>query len=396
MFSTTPAAATQQTSELIMSRCCRGIIITGTNALVSRLHRVVVVVRMAVKWYLWRMKRNASVFVIAALLAFASVMFLRSTGVFRATNLSSRRSTYSTAVRPEFRNDSANIEISVELVGMARLGNLMFGHASMLGIADRNRFGPIVSAKNNKLIDTFNLRSRSRTIDRAAGGWHTCKEKLASGYDPGLAGISRSLGNIMLFGYFQSWKYFQHMRERIVKEFAFKKPIASRAAQRMRHVLNRGFPASTADSSLWSSVVWIGVHVRRGDMLEEVAVDQGYTVATSDYIERAMKYMERRLNGSRLLFVVISDEITWCKKNIRSRRLHPVEFPHLITNSAVDLAILASCNHTIITVGTFSWWAGYLAGGITVYYKDYPAPNSTLAETFRAGDYFHPSWIGLS
>ena len=28
-----------------------------------------------------------------------------------------------------------------------------------------------------------------------------------------------------------------------------------------------------------------------------------------------------------------------------------------------DLAILASCNHTILSYGTFSFWAGFLSGG---------------------------------
>jgi hypothetical protein len=27
-----------------------------------------------------------------------------------------------------------------------------------------------------------------------------------------------------------------------------------------------------------------------------------------------------------------------------------------------DLAMLASCDHVITTIGTFSWWSGWLAG----------------------------------
>jgi hypothetical protein len=29
----------------------------------------------------------------------------------------------------------------------------------------------------------------------------------------------------------------------------------------------------------------------------------------------------------------------------------------------MDLALLAACNHTILTYGTFGFWAGLLAGG---------------------------------
>ena len=60
-----------------------------------------------------------------------------------------------------------------------------------------------------------------------------------------------------------------------------------------------------------------------------------------------------------------------------------------------DLALLSQCNHTIMTVGTFGWWAGYLAGGITVYYNNFPAKNSVLYFQFREKEFFPPDWIGL-
>ena len=34
-----------------------------------------------------------------------------------------------------------------------------------------------------------------------------------------------------------------------------------------------------------------------------------------------------------------------------------------------DLAILARCNHTILSYGTYSFWAGYLSGGLRVIPK---------------------------
>jgi len=53
------------------------------------------------------------------------------------------------------------------------------------------------------------------------------------------------------------------------------------------------------------------------------------------------------------------------------------------------------CQHTVITVGTFGWWAGWLANGTTVYYKDWPRRGSPLAALARHADYFPPYWIPL-
>ncbi len=36
-----------------------------------------------------------------------------------------------------------------------------------------------------------------------------------------------------------------------------------------------------------------------------------------------------------------------------------------ILTLGMDLALLAACNHTILTYGTFGFWAGFLAGGGT-------------------------------
>ena len=60
------------------------------------------------------------------------------------------------------------------------------------------------------------------------------------------------------------------------------------------------------------------------------------------------------------------------------------------------MATLALCNHTIATVGSFSWWIGYLAGGEVLYYNDWPKKGTTLDNEVIKEEYFPPSWIGLT
>ncbi|ESO06555.1 hypothetical protein HELRODRAFT_138004, partial [Helobdella robusta] len=61
-----------------------------------------------------------------------------------------------------------------------------------------------------------------------------------------------------------------------------------------------------------------------------------------------------------------------------------------------DLAILVMCHHNIISTGTFGWWGAWLNRGMTIFYQDWPKPNSTLASLFVKDEFFLPYWIGMS
>jgi len=58
-------------------------------------------------------------------------------------------------------------------------------------------------------------------------------------------------------------------------------------------------------------------------------------------------------------FLVFSDDIQWCKENIKSNPWHDIEFSEG-RNELQDLSLMASCGHHIIANSTFSWWGAYL------------------------------------
>jgi len=171
---------------------------------------------------------------------------------------------------------------------------------------------------------------------------------------------------------------------------------------------------------LSADAIYIGVHIRRSDMV----IDSKYTVADVGYFRRAVHFMMRTFSLHQLVFVVCSDDLYWSKYNFPaavSRVMSHVTVANdngnpsndtTIKASAAnfsrafvvfserheaeeDLAILSSCNHTIMTVGTYGWWGGYLAGGITIYYRNFPAKTSELWHWFSHKDHFPPNWIGL-
>ncbi|GAB1605258.1 galactoside 2-alpha-L-fucosyltransferase 3-like [Argonauta hians] len=99
----------------------------------------------------------------------------------------------------------------------------------------------------------------------------------------------------------------------------------------------------------------------------------------------------KRQHGNNTIFVVCSNNIVWCRDKLADDNVYFSDSNDVYT----DLAILASCNHTIVSSGSFSWWAGYLNTGTVVYYKSYPRPNSLVAKDFSRGDYYPSSWIPL-
>ena len=53
------------------------------------------------------------------------------------------------------------------------------------------------------------------------------------------------------------------------------------------------------------------------------------------------------------------------------------------------------CYDTVITSGSYGWWAGWLTGGKVVYYKLFPTPGSHLYSLFNTTDYYPATWIPM-
>ncbi len=127
-----------------------------------------------------------------------------------------------------------------------------------------------------------------------------------------------------------------------------------------------------------NGVSWIGVHIRRTDFvsLGIASTDEYLTVAMSYFIERYPK----------AIFIVASDDRLYCLKLFRNRSnifVTPLSF-----SDGDDLIALSLCEHSIITGGTFGWWAAFLANGRVLHDKLYPSgcPRREL---------YYPPWFLL-
>lgn len=131
--------------------------------------------------------------------------------------------------------------------------------------------------------------------------------------------------HITLEGYFQSEKYFDHCRQEILEAFQI--------------------PYQKLDG-------FVSLHIRRGDYLN---YPDKHPVISLEYINSAIKHFVQEGFYS---FIVCSDDIAWCKKNI----INPEATFSFSSNQEpiADLALMSCCEHNIIANSSFSWWSAWL------------------------------------
>ena len=91
------------------------------------------------------------------------------------------------------------------------------------------------------------------------------------------------------------------------------------------------------------------INVRRGDYLTQ---PRRHPVITMDYINESYKQLPHCDK-----IIVLSDDIEWCKENIKLPNLVFVEN----YRDCEALWLLSLCDHFIISNSSFSWWGAYLS-----------------------------------
>uniref|UniRef100_A0A8C0IK97 L-Fucosyltransferase n=2 Tax=Chelonoidis abingdonii TaxID=106734 RepID=A0A8C0IK97_CHEAB len=188
---------------------------------------------------------------------------------------------------------------------------------------------------------------------------------------------------VQLTGYPCSWTFYHHLRQEILQEFSFHDHVKEEANRYLAGLRGQR-----------RNVTYVGIHVRRGDYVWVMPQVWKGVVADKAYLEKAIGYFRAKYQEP--VFVVTSNGMEWCRENIDASQ-GDVYFSGDGRESSPgrDFALLAHCNHTIMTIGTFGIWAGYLAGGETVYLANYTLPNSPFLKIFKAAVAFLPQWIGI-
>lgn len=139
------------------------------------------------------------------------------------------------------------------------------------------------------------------------------------------------VNNIYLSGYFQSEKFFN---ESFVRDlFSIDNETESYLRTKYGHLLDKKI---------------ISIHVRRGDYVNRPLRQ---TICEMPYFKKAIKYF-----GKNRTYLIVSDDIEWCKKRFVKGNFHFAENESPI----VDLYLQSLCEHNIISNSSFSWWSAWL------------------------------------
>ena len=136
------------------------------------------------------------------------------------------------------------------------------------------------------------------------------------------------LDNTIYNGYFQSELYFKHNKNKIFNLFELENVLIDNDIDKNK----------------------IAVHVRRGDYIKYSDTHTNLFETTS-YYKKAFEYF-----GLNKDYIVFSDDIDWCKKNIC---LQNIEYSKE-DSDVRDLASMAKYPNKIIANSSFSWWAAWL------------------------------------
>lgn len=140
--------------------------------------------------------------------------------------------------------------------------------------------------------------------------------------------------NLITFdGYWQSYKYFDKYKSELIKLFKFD---------------DQGKSDKMND--------YVAIHVRRGDYVQHA---EKFPPITPEYINSAIELF----NGyHRYKFMVFSDDIHWCRENIKSEEEgNEICYYDNSGDDIADQKAMGQCAGFIISNSTYSWWPAYLS-----------------------------------
>lgn len=223
---------------------------------------------------------------------------------------------------------------------LGRLGNQMFQYAATKGMAAHHGYELVVPKHDHKVKDPYGFELKidihtpfkMESLERFGilRGVLDVNERMFT-FDEELFDMIPD--NTSLSGYFQTEKYFKHIKDDVKKDFTFYDEILNPCEEMMNSVGEA-----------------ISLHVRRTDY----TTNPNHASLDLSYYEEALKRMPKDLP-----VVIFSDDIKWCQEQeiFSGDRFMVSESG----DQYVDLCLMTLCKYHINANSSFSWWGSWLA-----------------------------------
>ena len=240
------------------------------------------------------------------------------------------------------------------------LGNQMFQYATGLALSkklntklnlDLRFYSQDYSKKNTTAreyeLDCFSLQSNHLHKSLVKGfeilaykQWlnFSLFEEKEDDFNPEVNSLS---GNIYLIGNWQSEKYFKEYKDLIRKSFEFIRTLSEKNMTMLEKIKKTNS---------------VSVHVRRTDYVQDAQISKVHQVCDLDYYKCAIKKLSRNVKNPN--FFVFSDDIKWCKQNLKTK--YSTTYVDHNTKGYHDMRLMSQCQHNIIANSSFSWWGAWL------------------------------------
>lgn len=158
-------------------------------------------------------------------------------------------------------------------------------------------------------------------------------------FDPRFARILRPA---FLVGYWQSEKYFDWNRKRLLQDIQLVAPMVATEPW-LEHI--RGTHS-------------VALHVRRGDYVSNSAAAQFHGLCDMDYYRKAIGALRGQFPDIEIF--VFSDEPDWARQNLQfGVPMHIVD-ANPPDKGHLDMELMRHCHHHVIANSSFSWWGAWL------------------------------------
>jgi hypothetical protein len=161
-------------------------------------------------------------------------------------------------------------------------------------------------------------------------------------FEPNILEVSP---NAFLDGHWISFRYFEPIRDIILKDFRLKKKFDDTVNKpTLKKIKN---------------TISIALHIRRGDYVKHKETKLYHGLTPISYYEKSISYILKEVKNPH--FFIFSDDILWCKKNLN------IDFPTTFVSDQSsgkdyeDLILMKNCKHFITANSTFSWWGAWLS-----------------------------------